>query len=138
MCKAMLTAVLRLQIIYCAGSRISFTGMFQRVENFGVSNIARCWLDTKHRLAQKARTRADVTKHKMANFQKGEAQDEWDMLFCGPLDANELAYKGQDQTDCFISEDELRLVFTGTPLACCLCAAHDCTQLYACKRTCAL
>jgi hypothetical protein len=62
------------QIIYCAGARIRFTGAFNRVENLGVSNIARCWLDVKHRLALKAHTRADVTKLRMADFQKEDAQ----------------------------------------------------------------
>ena len=118
------------QIIYCAGSRIQFTGEYQRVENVGVSYIARAWLDTRHRLALRANTRAPSNKIRVADFKKEEAQDTWDLLFCGALDGSERS-EAQDQAQCLISEDGKRLVFNGARIAPAACSARGCRPLHA-------
>lgn len=62
-------------MIYCAGSRVQFTGQYQRVENLGVRNLAQCWLDSKHRLALSAGiARADATKMRLAEFDRVDDQ----------------------------------------------------------------
>ena len=79
------------QIVYCAGSTITFQAEFNRVENVGVSYVARAWLDVKYRRAVAAGSeRADVSKWNFANFELEGTQDEWDMLYCGPLDPSEV------------------------------------------------
>jgi hypothetical protein len=101
------------QIIYCVASQVQMTSEFNKVDNLGVSYMARAWLDIKQRQALKAQTKSNAVKRLVAHFERESTQDEWDILFCGPADGKEAGYRGQDQANCLISEDGKRLIFSG-------------------------
>ena len=107
-----------MQIVYCAASSVAFTAEYTRTESTGVSYIARSWLDSKYRAARRAKTYSDAVKNMLAHFADPATQDQWDVLFCGPVDPREVSYRGKDTANCLISEDGKRLAFIGaTPLA---------------------
>ena len=87
----------------------------------GVSYIARAWLDIKHRAAMAAGTVAAATKTLIVDFEADQAQEEWDMLGCGPMDPREAGPGNMDRANCLISEDGKRLIFLGAHI--CPCAA---------------
>lgn len=88
------------------------TGDINKVDNVGVSHIARAWMDYKHTSAAKAKAQTKAIKRKIADFKKEADQEKWDLMHVGPLD-REVGYHGQDIANALITEDNKRLCFQG-------------------------
>lgn len=103
------------KIVYCASSTIAITANINRVDEAGVGNVARAFLDAKHRSAQRAGSSSPALKTIIADFSNEEVQEEWDILQIGPLEEEKSdTYRGQDFASALISEDLRRLSFSGS------------------------
>jgi hypothetical protein len=108
------THAMHVQVVYCAGSRVALTIEYNRTENIGVGYMARAWLDQQHAYSMRRTGRStELNKNIVCHFSKPEAQNSWNILFCGPLDPREQQYGLQDAANVLISEDGNRLVFVG-------------------------
>jgi hypothetical protein len=101
-----------IQIIYCATSRVQFTADIEKVDNRGVTNMSRAWIDSKHASAAKAKTTTRATKRMVADFSKEPIQEVWDLMHVGPI-VKETGYNGQDFANALLTEDLKRLCFQG-------------------------
>eukprot|EP00271_Cylindrocystis_brebissonii_P005442 TRINITY_DN17469_c0_g1_i1.p1 TRINITY_DN17469_c0_g1~~TRINITY_DN17469_c0_g1_i1.p1 ORF type:complete len:696 (-),score=87.41 TRINITY_DN17469_c0_g1_i1:454-2541(-) len=67
------------KIIFCARARSGLTADMVRVEQQGVDNLARAFLDHNHRLAERRRGRSAKSKLTIAKFSRPEQQEGWEL-----------------------------------------------------------
>ncbi|GAQ83204.1 hypothetical protein KFL_001390220 [Klebsormidium nitens] len=67
------------KIICCTRATSMLSGDLTRVEQQGVANLAKAFLDYNHRLAQKRAGKSARSKVTLARFSKESTLDEWDL-----------------------------------------------------------
>jgi uncharacterized protein YbjT (DUF2867 family) len=112
------------KVICCSAARTTLTADLNRVDDTGVTNLARAFLDARNAAARKSGTVAPSSKIDVADFQDETYHPLWDVEHVGPPDL-ELAKTGyyaqsrrrnknqaQDMAEAYIDEDD-SLVFEG-------------------------
>lgn len=112
------------KVICCSAARSTLTADLNRVDDTGVSNLARAFLDARNAAARKSGAMARSSKIDVADFKDETYHPLWDVEHVGPPDL-ELAKTGyyaqsrrrnknqaQDMAEAYIDEDD-SLVFEG-------------------------
>ena len=112
------------KVICCSAARTTLTADLNRVDDTGVSNLARAFLDARNAAARRTGAVAPSTKIDVADFEKESYHPLWDVEHVGPPD-QDLAKTGyfaqsrrrnveraRDSAEAFIDEDDA-LIFEG-------------------------
>ena len=112
------------KVICCSAARTTLTADLARVDENGVANLARAFLDSRNALARRAGGVAPSTKIDVADFKQEVYHPLWDIEHVGPPD-DQLAKSGyyaetrrrnlnraRDMAEAYIDEDNA-LIFEG-------------------------
>lgn len=111
------------KIVCCSGARSTITADLSRVEEQGVANLARAFLDAQNARARREGRLAPASKRELADFGREEHHEAWDVVAVGPPAAEEEPRskgrrraveraRARDSAECYISEED-NLVFEG-------------------------
>ncbi|KAL4450724.1 hypothetical protein ABPG77_001080 [Micractinium sp. CCAP 211/92] len=111
------------KIVCCSGARSTITADLNRVEEQGVANLARAFLDAQNARARREGRLAPTSKRELADFKREEHHEAWDIVAVGPPQAEEEPRskgrrraveraRARDSAECYINEDD-NLVFEG-------------------------
>lgn len=77
------------KIVCCSGARSTITADLSRVEEQGVANLARAFLDAQNARARREGRLAPASKRELADFGREEHHEAWDVVAVGPPAAGE-------------------------------------------------